>query len=122
MMRFDIGFRVRKIRESKGLSQENMAMDLNLTQPQYSRRECGKVKFSLEEVEQISNLLKVDLQFLLNNQNPITKTKNSTSEVQKERDMERLIVLLVEVLIKGEEDLNNRNNLIENLSRKLKTL
>jgi hypothetical protein len=36
--------------------------------------------------------------------------------------MERLIVLLMEVLVNGEENTHNRKNLIENLSRKLKTM
>jgi transcriptional regulator with XRE-family HTH domain len=121
-MTFDIGFQIRKIRESKGFSQENMAMDLNLTQPQYSRRECGKVKFSLEEVKQISILLEVDMNVLLNNEIPITIPKKEPLNFNRERDMERLIVLLMEVLVNGEENINSRNNLIENLSRKLKTL
>lgn len=121
-MRLDIGFRVRKIRESRGLSQENMAIDLNLTQPQYSRRECGKVKFSLEEIKQISILLEVDIENILYNQNPARKIKHETLEVQKENDMVRLIVLLMEVIINGVDDTNNRKNLIENLSQKLNAL
>ena len=121
-MVLDIGFRVRKIRESRGLSQENMSMDLNLTQPQYSRRECGKVKFSLIEIKQIAVLLEVDIEVLLNNEIPTKPQKRELIHFPREKDMERLIVLLMEVLVNGEENTHNRKNLIENLSRKLKTM
>jgi transcriptional regulator with XRE-family HTH domain len=52
---------IKKLRLSKGYSQENMAMDLGLSQSQYSRRENGTIEFSLVEIRRICKILDVDL-------------------------------------------------------------
>lgn len=52
---------IKEIRLSKGYSQENMAMDLGLSQSQYSRRENGAIEFSLEEIRKICKILNLDI-------------------------------------------------------------
>jgi transcriptional regulator with XRE-family HTH domain len=52
---------IKEIRLSKGYSQENMAMDLGLSQSQYSRRENGAIEFSLAEIRKICKILDVDI-------------------------------------------------------------
>ena len=50
---------VRRIRQQKGLSQENMAGELGLSQSQYSRIEQGDCAVSYEKVFEISQILDV---------------------------------------------------------------
>jgi transcriptional regulator with XRE-family HTH domain len=52
---------VKKIREKKNISQECVSYYLNLTQSQYSRRESGNIKFTLEEIIVLSKFFKVNL-------------------------------------------------------------
>jgi len=41
---------IKEARLAKGYSQENVALDLELSQSQYSRRENGSINFSLDEI------------------------------------------------------------------------
>jgi len=50
---------VRKIRQQKGLSQDNMAADMGLSQSQYSRIEQGDCAVPFEKVIEISKILNV---------------------------------------------------------------
>ena len=52
---------IKALRLSRGYSQENMAMDLGLSQSQYSRRENGAIEFSLEEIRKICKILDLDI-------------------------------------------------------------
>jgi transcriptional regulator with XRE-family HTH domain len=53
--------RVKSIRESKKISQDAIAFDLNLNQSQYSRREKGEIPFSAAEIEKIATILGVKI-------------------------------------------------------------
>ena len=46
---------------AKGYSQENVALDLELSQSQYSRRENGAINFSLDEIRILCKILNLDL-------------------------------------------------------------
>ena len=48
-------------RKAKGYSQENVAMDLELSQSQYSRRENGSINFSLDEIKKLCEILDLDI-------------------------------------------------------------
>ena len=50
---------VRRVRQKMGLSQENMATDLELSQSQYCRIENGECATSYEKIIEISKILKV---------------------------------------------------------------
>jgi len=52
---------IKELRLSRGYSQENIAMDLGLSQSQYSRRENGAIEFSLEEIRKICKILDLDI-------------------------------------------------------------
>jgi transcriptional regulator with XRE-family HTH domain len=57
--------KVKFFREAKGLSQEAIAYRLGIEQSQYSRRENGQVKFSIEEIVDISKMLEVEISELV---------------------------------------------------------
>jgi len=54
-----------KIRLEKKYSQEYMADELNISQSQYSKKEKGIQKFSLNEIANIAKILNIDIKLLL---------------------------------------------------------
>lgn len=61
-----IGERIRILRVSKSLSQENIANELNLSVSAYSNIERGKTEISVSRLYHISKILKTTPAFLLN--------------------------------------------------------
>jgi len=56
-----IGDKIRKVREAKGLSQKQVAISLGMDQAQYSRIENGKTDPSFSNVTKIAGALGVEL-------------------------------------------------------------
>lgn len=61
----NIGSKIRKIREIKGLSQENMASDLDMSITGYGKIERNQVALTVEKLEQISKVLGVQMEQIL---------------------------------------------------------
>jgi transcriptional regulator with XRE-family HTH domain len=61
----NIGDKIRGIRTLKGLSQENLAMMLELSLPAYADIERGKKDVTIKRLEQIANKLGVSLNDIL---------------------------------------------------------
>ncbi len=120
-MKCKIGSVVKKHRQIKGYSQENMAMDLGLSQSQYSRRESGKIQFTIAEIMKIAVLLDIDLDVLLGKEQS-SHAKNTTPINYKEKDMGKLITQLIEVLVASEENRESRLHLINNITSRLRRL
>jgi len=57
----DIGNKIKKVREVKGLSQKQVALSLNMDQSQYSKIEKGKTDPTCSTLEKIANALGVEL-------------------------------------------------------------
>lgn len=56
-----IGDKIRKVREAKGLSQKQVALSLAMDQAQYSRVENGKTDPSFSNVSKIAGALGIEL-------------------------------------------------------------
>lgn len=69
-MKHNIGYRIRKLRESKDFSQQNMADELGLTHSAYSKIETGKTDPSVGRVKQIAEILKVDITYFFQEGSP----------------------------------------------------
>jgi transcriptional regulator with XRE-family HTH domain len=105
---------IKKLRLSKGYSQENMAMDLGLSQSQYSRRENGTIEFSLIEIKKICKILDLDLHQtivnLIGNSQDVL-TEDEYFKVQTNNllmDMEKLINETQLLTTKLKKTLNNK--------------
>lgn len=59
-MDLKIGNKIKKIRGYKGLTQEDVAHQLSITQRAYSKIENNETKLDLERLQQISSILEVD--------------------------------------------------------------
>jgi transcriptional regulator with XRE-family HTH domain len=60
-----IGSKIRKIRELKGLSQENVANELDMSIAGYGKIERDEVSINLDKIAKISSVLGVDPEALI---------------------------------------------------------
>jgi len=72
-----ITFKIKKRRINKGYSQEDIAAKLNISQSAYAKIENGITKIDLERLIDITKILEIDLQDLLNIEE--LKTNNYTN-------------------------------------------
>jgi transcriptional regulator with XRE-family HTH domain len=61
-----VGAKIRKIREYNGLSQDNMASELGITQPSYARLEKEDDRISITRLINIAAILKTSVSELIN--------------------------------------------------------
>lgn len=61
-----IGNTIRKTRDLKGLSQENLATSLGITQPSYARLEKDDDRISIIRLQQIAVVLETTVAELIN--------------------------------------------------------
>lgn len=66
IMKNEVGNRIRILREQKGLSQENLAMELGITQPSYARLEKDDSRINIPRLIQITRILDVTVSEILN--------------------------------------------------------
>ena len=73
-----IAYRIRKLRESKDYSQENMAGELNISTSAYSKIERGVTDPSIGRLTAIAKILEVDITYFFMEQPamPITKAED----------------------------------------------
>lgn len=62
----EIGDRIRIIRGQRGLSQENLAQELGITQPSYARLEKDDERISIARLIHIARILKTTVSKLVN--------------------------------------------------------
>lgn len=60
-----IGTRIRKVREMKDFSQENMSLELGMSVSGYSRIERNEVRITIDKLFQICKILEVRIEDLL---------------------------------------------------------
>lgn len=65
-MKKEVGYRIRKIRESKDLSQQNIADALAISPGAYSKIERGETDPSIGRLQQIAEILKVPVTSFIN--------------------------------------------------------
>jgi transcriptional regulator with XRE-family HTH domain len=75
-----IGEKIRKIREMKGLKQENIANALGMSVSAYGNLERGDTQLTFEKLEQIAGVLEVPLQDIVSMPDELT-INNFTSNL-----------------------------------------
>ena len=61
----EIGTKIRKIRELKGFSQENIANDLEMSITGYGKIERNEVSINYDKLQKIAQILKVDVETII---------------------------------------------------------
>lgn len=109
--------KVKFFREKQGYSQEKLAYQLGIEQSQYSRRESGQVKFSIDEVVAISKILNLDISELVSDQTVVFNSSNQSggSFGQYINIPESLIIQYEQRLKEKDEMISLLKNMIENL-------
>lgn len=109
--------KVKFFREKQGYSQEKLAYQLGIEQSQYSRRENGQVKFSIDEVVAISKILNLDISELVSDQTVVfnLSTQNGGNFGQYLNIPESLIAQYEQRLKEKDEMISLLKNMIENL-------
>lgn len=79
----DIGSKIRKIRDLKGYSQENMANELNMSITGYGKIERNEVSVSTDKLKKISEILDVPISKIIDfNENSAFNNYSSKIEWQ----------------------------------------
>ena len=63
--------KIRLLRLEKNLSQENIASQLNISQPAYQKIECGKIEISTKKLLKLSEILQFNCYELLKKNNNV---------------------------------------------------
>ena len=87
----EIGTRIKKMREEKNISQEKMALELELTQSNYGRLEKDDKRLTVPKVLKIAEVLNVNVSYLFNEQtSKVIHQHNNTNEIQSAYNVENL--------------------------------
>lgn len=87
----NIGDRIKKIREAKGLSQKEVALNLSMNPSQYSKIENGKVDPQCSSIEKIANALGISLADIFTQENSLENINSiDKSIVEKVQLIEQL--------------------------------
>lgn len=73
---------IKRFREAKGMSQNEMAFRLNLEQPSYAHIEAGNRKLSLERLFMIADILEIPVESLLGSQAVTYHIPENTEETK----------------------------------------
>lgn len=61
----DFGSKIKKLREEKNMSQEELAIQLNISQSKLSKIENGRLKASMTLMMEVCNCFCIDIAYLL---------------------------------------------------------
>lgn len=100
MVKTNISYRIRKLRESKDYSQENIAGELNITASAYSKIERGITDPSIGRLAQIAKILGVDITYFF--ESPAAteekvKEKSKTYGFASKSDIEELVEIIRQI-------------------------
>ncbi|HRC32456.1 MAG TPA: helix-turn-helix transcriptional regulator [Bacteroidia bacterium] len=116
-----IGYKIKKIRELKGLSQGYMAKQMNIEQPQYSRIEQSDDKISAKYLEAIAAIFEMKMDDIIHfDEKVIFNISNHNNHLEKgvvyQNGMEH------EILLKQIQDKDKKNQdlMLENYKLKAK--
>jgi len=73
-----LGFKIKKLRELKGITQDEIADKLGITQSAYSKMEVGTVDIPFTKLEEISTVLEIPIENIIGfNEHLIFNLKNN---------------------------------------------
>ena len=78
-----LGDRIKKLREERGFSQKEVALNVGIDRGQYSRIETNKVEPTLSTLEKIGKAFNLDLEDIIKKEEPLTVDSFDKSLVEK---------------------------------------
>ena len=95
-MKTTVGQKIRKIREARDFTQDNLAFELGITKSAYSKIEREQSNISIKRLEQIAKALEVDIVEFFKESN-VEETQKSYGFATK-RDVEELAKMIQELV------------------------
>jgi len=88
-----IGTRIRKVRENKGISQEAMALELEITQSNYGRLEKSDTRLTVPKIQKIAKVLDITVAYLFNEKSAkiINQHNNDSAQSQHAYNVDTII-------------------------------
>jgi len=108
-----MGTRIRKIRENKGISQEAMALDLDITQSSYCRLENSDSRITVPKIKKISVILQTPIAYLFN-EKPAEIINQNNNEKPQDYNIEKIINSDKEHITTLKNEIAFLKNLIKN--------
>lgn len=97
----NVGSRIKKIREEKGITQEFMAYELDISQSNYGRLEKDDRRLNIPKIQKIAEVLDISIASLIEEKSGI-KDENNEILIQKDiiiqRDKEHIASLKEEII------------------------
>ena len=92
-MNNNIGSRIKKIREDRGISQEAMALELEITQSNYGRLEKNDSRLTVPKIQKIAKVLDVTVAYLFDEKfaKIISQHNNENDNVQAYNYIETVV-------------------------------
>ncbi len=113
-----LGDKIRQLRLIRGLNQDNIAEELNMSAGNYGKIERGEVSLSIEKLQRISEIFEVKISDFFDESTPLiqkAQTKDSKSDKDYINKSEfNLLVKEVEILYEKVENLKIKIELIGN--------
>lgn len=123
-MNAQIGNKIRRLRENKGFSQEDMAEKLQISRSAYSRIESGETNSWVNHIEKLCRELDMKVEdLLINSDNNINTNQDNASAVQTSTHQDTHITInhLSEKVIElYEERINELKERVKQLEEELK--
>ncbi|AWK05744.1 XRE family transcriptional regulator [Flavobacterium crocinum] len=116
-MNIDVGIKLKKLRKSKGLSQEEIADYLDISQSAYARMESGENHSWASHILKISEIFKIEPKELLENEN-----LNSEITLIEKLSNAILTQLSKKITEQYEERIKEQKKTIKELRKQLKKL
>ena len=100
-MKESIEQRLKRIRKSKGFTQDNLAYELGITKGAYNKIEKGTTSVTIKRLKEIADILEVEIQDFFTDSNGSSKTEDSGKKYgfATKGDIEE-IIKMIEVLAK----------------------
>lgn len=121
----NVGNRIKKYRELKNYTQQYVSERLNISQNTYSKIETGGIKLTVDRLKQISDILEMSMEDILNDENQVFNFNNSTIDKfygyieTLQEDNKEILLNTIEILKEQLEHLKSENSrLIDIISRK----
>jgi len=125
-MNTQIGNKIRRLREGKGFSQEDMAEKLQISRSAYSRIESGETNSWVNHIEKLCKELDMKAEdLLINSDNNINTNQDNASAVQATTQQDTHITinhLSDKVIELYEERIKEKDKMIQQLQDIITTL
>lgn len=93
-----VGAKLLRVRQMAGLSQQNVADDLNFSPTTYSKLENGKIDFTVTRLVQLADYFKVNVSDFLDPELDIPRPLNEVKSISEYKMLEAKFELLKDLL------------------------